>query len=82
MELVESTFLTSGYTRKLQSSRQYGTGTKQKYRPVEQDREPGDRSMHLWALIFDEGNKSTRWRKNSLFPMSGVGKTGQLHVKQ
>ena len=28
MELEESTFLTSGYTTKTQSSRQYGTGTK------------------------------------------------------
>ena len=28
MELKELTFLTSGYTTKLQSSRQYGTGTK------------------------------------------------------
>ena len=28
MELKESTFLTSDYTIKLQSSRQYGTGTK------------------------------------------------------
>ena len=28
MELVESTFLTSGYTAELQSSRQYDTGTK------------------------------------------------------
>ena len=28
MELEESTCLTSGYTTKLQSSRQYGTGTK------------------------------------------------------
>ena len=28
MELVESTFLTSDYTTKLQSSRQYGTDTK------------------------------------------------------
>ena len=28
MELEESTFLTSDYTTKLQSSRQYGTGTK------------------------------------------------------
>ena len=30
MELEESSFLTSGYTTKLQSSRQYGTGTKKK----------------------------------------------------
>ena len=28
MELEESTFLTSDYATKLQSSRQYGTGTK------------------------------------------------------
>ena len=28
MEMEESTFLTSDYTTKLQSSRQYGTGTK------------------------------------------------------
>ena len=28
MELKESTFLTPDYTTKLQSSRQYGTGTK------------------------------------------------------
>jgi len=28
MELEESTFLSSDYTTKLQSSRQYGTGTK------------------------------------------------------
>ena len=28
MELVESYFLTSDYTTKLQSSKQYGTGTK------------------------------------------------------
>ena len=30
MKLVESTFLTSDYTTKLQSSRQYGTDTKMK----------------------------------------------------
>ena len=30
MELEESTFLTSDYTKKLQSSRQHGTGTKKR----------------------------------------------------
>ena len=35
MELEESTFLTSDYTTKLQSSRQYGTAQKQKYRPMQ-----------------------------------------------
>ena len=36
-ELEESTFLTSGYNTKLQSPRQYGTGTKQTYRSMVQD---------------------------------------------
>ena len=38
MELEESTFLTSDYTKKLQSSRPYATGKKQKYRPMEKDK--------------------------------------------
>jgi len=46
MEMEESTFLTLDYITKLQSSRLYGTGTKTKYRPVEQDRKPGDKSRH------------------------------------
>ena len=49
MELEESTFMTSDYTTKLQSSRQYGTGKKQIYRPMEQDRKPRDKLTHLWA---------------------------------
>ena len=42
LELEESTFLTSRYTTKQQSSRQDGTGTKEKYRSMEQDRKPRD----------------------------------------
>ena len=53
MELEESTFLTSDYTSKLQSSRQYGAGTKKKkYRPMEQDRRSGNKPMHLWESYF------------------------------
>ena len=60
MELEESTFLTSDYTTKLQSSRQYGTGTKKKkqktkkhkYRPMEQGRKPRNKPMHLWVPYF------------------------------
>ena len=51
MELEESTYLTSGSITKPQSSRQYGTGTKMKYRPVEQDRKPIDKSMDALSLI-------------------------------
>ena len=48
-ELEESTFLISVSTTKLQSSRRYGTGTKQKYRPMEQDWKPRDKTTHLGA---------------------------------
>ena len=41
------------YTTKLQTSRQYGTGTKkQKYRPMEQGRKPRNKPMHLWVTYF------------------------------
>ena len=52
MELEELTFLTSDYIAKTQSSRQYGTGTKQKYSPMEQDRKPRNRPTHLWVPYF------------------------------
>ena len=59
MELKESTYLISGYTKKLHS-RQYVTGKKkkkqktkskkQKYRPMEQDRKPREKPTHMDAL--------------------------------
>ena len=45
----ESTCLTSGSITKLQSSRQYGTDTKTKYRLMKQNRKPRDKSIHLWT---------------------------------
>ena len=36
-------------TTKLQSPRQYGIGTKQKYRSMELNRKPRDKSTHLWT---------------------------------
>ena len=48
MELEQSTSLTSDYTTKLQSSRQ---AQRQKYRSMEQNRKPRDKSMHLWTLV-------------------------------
>ena len=49
MELKESSFLTSDYTAKLQSSKEY---TKQKCRPMEQDRKPRNKATHLWVPYF------------------------------
>ena len=48
MELEESAFLTSDYTIKPQLLTLYGTCTKQKYRPMEQDRKP-EINPELWA---------------------------------
>ena len=66
MEQEQSTRLTSDYTTKLQSSRQYGTGTK----------------THTYGhLIFDKGGKIYNG-ENTISLISGAGKTGQLHVNE
>ena len=65
MELEESTFLTSDYIIKLQSSRQYSTGTK-----TEIQTKNGTRQKHPHThghLIFDKGGKNIQWRTDSLF---------------
>ena len=74
-KLEKTTFLTPDYTKKLQSTREYRTGTKnkqtnkqnQKYRPMEQDKKPRDKPMHLWTLHFDKGDKNIQWRRDNLF---------------
>ena len=45
--------MTSDYTIKPQSSRQYGTSTK-KYRSVEQNRKPRDKSTYLWTSLVSQ----------------------------
>ena len=67
MELEESTLLTSDYTKKLQSSRQYGTGTKTEISPMEKDRKPKNKPLHLWVSFFDKGAKNIQWGKDRLF---------------
>ena len=40
---------------------------KQKYRPMEQNRKPRNKPMHLWYIIFYKGGKNIQWGKDSLF---------------
>ena len=69
MELKESTFLTSGQIILQSYSHQDSKvlAQKQKYKQMEQDREPRHKPMPLWVPYFDKGGKNIQQGKDSLF---------------
>ena len=57
---------------------------KQKHRPMEQDRKPRNKPMHLWVPYFWQRRQEYTMGRCILSASSinSAGKTGQLHVKE
>ena len=82
MELEESTFLTSDYTAKLLSLKQYGTGTKTETQ-TNRTRQNAQRKTHTPTGTLFLTREATIYNGEKLASeISGAGKTGQLHVKE
>ena len=82
MELKESTFLTSDYPTKLQSSRQYAAGTKTEIQ-TNGTRQKAQRETHTptgTLFLTKEARIYNSAKIASL--ISDAGKTGQLHAKE
>ena len=82
MELKELTFLTSGYTTKLQSSRQQGTGTKTEIQ-TNGTGQKGQKETHvpMGTLFLTKEARIYNGAKRAS-SINGAGKAGQLHVKE
>ena len=59
-----------------------GLAQKQKYRPMEQDRKPRNKPMHLLGTLFLTKEARIYNGAKTASSISGAGKTGQLHVKE
>ena len=82
MELEELTFLTSDYTTKLQSSRQYGTGTKTDVQ-TNGTRQKTQKYTHApMGTLFLTKEARTYNGAKTASSINDAGKTGQLHVKE
>ena len=67
MELKESHLLASDYTTNLQSSKQYGTGTKKRHKDQCNRIKSPNKPQTCAQLIYKNRGKTIQWRKDSLF---------------
>ena len=82
MELEESTWLTSDYTTKLQSSRQYGTGTKTEIQ-INGMKQKAQRQIHTLKDTLSLTKEARIYSgENTISLTRGAGKTGQALVKE
>ena len=82
MELEESTCLISDYTTKLQSSRQYGTGTKTEIQ-TNGTRQKAQKKTHApMGTLFLTKEVKIYNGENTISLTSGAGKTGQPLVTE
>ena len=82
MELEESTFLTSDYTTELQSSRQYGTGTKTEIQTNGTGQKAQKYTHAPMGTLFLKKEARIYNGAKTASLINGAGKTGQLHVKE
>ena len=81
MELDETTCLTSvSSTKPLFNS--MVLAPKQKYKPMEQDRKPRNKPMHLWVPYFLTKEARIYNGVKTDSSVNGAGKTGQPLVKE
>ena len=55
---------------------------KQKYRPMEQDKKPRNKPMHLIGTLFLTKEARIYNGAKIASSINGAGKTGQLHVNE
>ena len=67
MELEESTCLLQTILQSYSHQDSMVLAQRQKYRSMEQNRKPRDKSMHLWTPNLWQRRKNIQWRKDNLF---------------